>query len=89
MFLHSYGHAKQGVQNITKCSRIFTIQGNVTGVMCMVVTPKDKERHPRPLTKQNAKQMTIEVTCRVVTSKDKKRNPSPFTRKYEEKKFDS
>ena len=57
--------------------------------MCMVVTPKDKERHPRPLTKQNAKQMTIEVTCRVVTSKDKKRNPSPFTRKYEEKKFDS
>ena len=33
------------------CSSIFTIQGNIIGVICRVVTPKDKERYPSPLTK--------------------------------------
>ena len=40
--------------NHSKCSSIFTIWGNITGVIYRLVTTKDKERYPNPLTKQNA-----------------------------------
>ena len=44
-----------------QCSSIFTIQGNVNGVICRVITPKDKERYPSPLTKQNAHRLGVDV----------------------------
>ena len=47
--VHSQLWACQAVgANHHHCRSIFTIQGNVTGVTCRVVTPKDKERYPSP-----------------------------------------
>ena len=46
----------------------------VTGVICRVVTPKDKERYPRPLTKQNAQGPGLHVGhVGFVTPKDKEK----------------
>ena len=58
--LYSISYVKMFIQlwacqavgaNHQNCSSIFTLQGNVTGFKCRVVTPKDKERYPSPLTK--------------------------------------
>ena len=61
--VHSQLWASQvvGANHHQYSSSIFTIQGNITGVMCKVVTPRDKERYPSPLTKQNAKGLGLYV----------------------------
>ena len=69
--------------NYHQCS-IFTIQSKVTGVICRVVTAKNKEIS-KPLYK--TKCTRTGVICRLVTSKDKKRNPRPLTKTYEERKL--
>ena len=52
MFTHSCGHAKQWLRNSTTIyTAIVTIQRNLTGVICRVVTPKDSERIFTPLQK--------------------------------------
>ena len=40
------------VSNHHQYTCIFNIQVKITGVICRVVTPKNKERYPNPLTKQ-------------------------------------
>ena len=60
--VHSQLWACQGVgANHYQCISIFTIQGNLTGVICRFVTPKDKEKYPSPLTKQNANRLELYV----------------------------
>ena len=62
--------------NHQKCSSIFAIQVNITGVICRVVTPKDMIRYPSLLTKQWKKCTKTGFTCRVITHEDKERYSS-------------
>ena len=81
--VHSQLWACQAVgANHHQCCGIFMIQGNVTGVICRVVTPKDKERYP---SSYKTKCTKTGIMCRVVTPKDKERNQNPLTKRYEEK----
>ena len=71
--------------NHHQCSSTFTIQSNTTGVICRVVTPKDKERYPSPLTKQKENsQMTGDIS-RSVTPKDRGRKKKKKQTQHDEK----
>ena len=69
--------------NYHQCSNIFIIQDKGTGVICRVITPKDKERYPSPLTKQIAQ--GLELYIGLSHLKTRKGIQAPFRKKYEEK----
>ena len=45
-------HCSVVVTKHHQSSNIVNIDSNITGVICRVITPKDKERYPCPLTGQ-------------------------------------
>ena len=51
------------------------MQGNTTGVICNVCTPRHKERYPSPLTTQYAQGLELHVG--LVRLEDKEGNPCP------------
>ena len=59
MFIDICGHAQQWVRTTTNA--VVSLPYKVTGVICRVVTPKDKERYSSLLTKQNTHELGLYV----------------------------